>query len=488
MTNGPNGLTGRAMRRLRIAALARTDGMTDGELMELFVAGRDEAAFEALVRRHGPMVLGVCRRILGDSHDAEDAFQAAFLVLVRRAASIVPREQVANWLYGVAYRTASKARSMNAKRRAKEARAPHRPAQVAPDDGALRDLLPVLDRELQALPDKYRLAIVLCDLEGKPRKEAARHLGWPEGTLSSRLATGRKLLARRLERRGHGLPAAGLPLLLAHAAPEAVPLALVATTVRIGLIVAAGQGLAGAGTTVAGLADAVLQGMLSVKLKVMLPVLVTCALVLAGVRCFDGQPDRPRGDAPVSVPAALSPPAPMPVARAIALAVDSLNPPAPLRLGEAPKGALPPPPAPPIGEPPPAMNTARVVVVCAETVTVIDGEPELDAWLRPAKRKGFVVMSRIADSGAFPPTCAIGPGMPQPCGRMVAISSGDLQGRPGRLVIVVGGACDGAPAEETVFVVADRVMRIRVPAMLPQPPTTGRPRGIRGWSAESDAG
>src|SRR5258708_3548360 len=132
MTNGP---TVRAIRRLHSAALARGIEMTDGQLLESFTSRKDEAAFEALVLRHGPMVLGVCRRILGDSHDAEDAFQAVFLVLVRKAASVVPRELVANWLYGVAFRTANKARVMKATRRAKELHARDRPPpEEAPAD------------------------------------------------------------------------------------------------------------------------------------------------------------------------------------------------------------------------------------------------------------------------------------------------------------------------------------------------------------------
>ena len=155
-------------------------------------ASKDEAAFEALVRRHGPMVLGVCRRVLRNHHDAEDAFQATFLVLVRKAASIVPREMVANWLYGVAYRTALKARSMIARQRVRERQVTEMPEpEAAEPDDCWRDLQPLLDQELSRLPDKYRVPIVLCDLEGKTGKEAARQLGWPEGTVASRLARGR---------------------------------------------------------------------------------------------------------------------------------------------------------------------------------------------------------------------------------------------------------------------------------------------------------
>src|SRR5262249_40654397 len=154
---------------------------TDGELLESFVTRRDQAAFETLVRRHGPMVLGVCRRVLRNEADAEDAFQATFLVLVPRAASIRPPGMVGNWLYGVAHRTALKARARRAKRLAKEREAA---ARLKPEGrGETWEGLPaLLDQELKTLPGIYRAAIVLCDLEGKSLQEAARHLGCPPGT------------------------------------------------------------------------------------------------------------------------------------------------------------------------------------------------------------------------------------------------------------------------------------------------------------------
>jgi RNA polymerase sigma factor (sigma-70 family) len=191
------------LRHLRRAALLTAgEGPSDTQLLDAFLVRRDEAAFEALLRRHGPMVLGVCRRVLRNWHDAEDAFQATFLVLARQAASIRTRHVVASWLYGVAYRTAMKARAMNAKRRAKERQASEMAPSEASEDGANEELLARLDHELSRLPGKYRVPVVLCELEGKSRKEVARLLGVPEGTLSSRLAYAKKLLSTRLSRRG----------------------------------------------------------------------------------------------------------------------------------------------------------------------------------------------------------------------------------------------------------------------------------------------
>src|SRR5207244_3033628 len=140
---------------------------------------RDEAAFEALVRRHGPMVLGVCLRVLRRHADAEDAFQATFLVLARKAASVVPREMLPNWLYGVAQQTAVRARAAAARRRAREKQVTHTPEPAAKPPAPWDDLEPLLDEELSKLPDKYRVPVVLCDLEGKTRKQAAGQLGWP---------------------------------------------------------------------------------------------------------------------------------------------------------------------------------------------------------------------------------------------------------------------------------------------------------------------
>ena len=162
----------------KIGLLLDDAGMPDGQLLKSFLAQRDETAFAALMRRHGPMVLGVCRRILRNSHDAEDAFQATFLVLVRKARSIGRPELLGNWLYGVAYRTALAARGAAAKRRLKE-RDMAKPEAV--EENGTQELAAILDRELVQLPEKYRVPIVLCDLEGKTRKEAARSLAGRKG-------------------------------------------------------------------------------------------------------------------------------------------------------------------------------------------------------------------------------------------------------------------------------------------------------------------
>src|SRR5438552_5423681 len=158
------------IEHLRRAVLLQDGaGLTDGQLLEHFISRRDEAALAALVRRHGPMVWGVCRRILRNYHDAEDAFQATFLVLVRKAAFVLPREMVANWLYGVARQTALKARAAIARRAGWERQAATMPEPAGREQDLWRDLQPLLDEELSHLPDKYRAVLVLCDLEGKTR-------------------------------------------------------------------------------------------------------------------------------------------------------------------------------------------------------------------------------------------------------------------------------------------------------------------------------
>jgi RNA polymerase sigma factor (sigma-70 family) len=202
------------------------DVLSDAQLLQRFCRQQDGEAFAALVRRHGPLVLGVCRRLLRHEQDAEDAFQATFLVLIKKAGGVDGRDTLAGFLYGIAYRTALKARSLAARRQRKEAEVAARTsAQWQPNEPPDLDA-ELLDRELSRLPDRYRLPVLLCDLEGKSRKEAACLLGCSEGTLSGRLARARKRLADRLRQTGTAgaLGAAGAVLSVAPA--------LLASTVR----------------------------------------------------------------------------------------------------------------------------------------------------------------------------------------------------------------------------------------------------------------
>jgi RNA polymerase sigma factor (sigma-70 family) len=261
---------GRLVQRLRQAALrADGGGLPDRDLLERFVACGDGTAFEAIIRRHGSMVLGVCRRVLGHAQDAEDAFQATFLLLFRRAARLGRPELLGNWLYGVAYRVALDARRSACRRRAREVQVQELPEREAPLQKTDRDVSAVLDRELSRLPEKYRTALVVCDLEGRPRSEAARHLGWPEGTVAGRLARARRLLARRLSGRGVTLATAVLR--------ADVPQVLRAATVRMVTDVLAGRGTVPA--RVVSLTEGAGNAMLTGKLKVWL---VLC-LVFGGV-------------------------------------------------------------------------------------------------------------------------------------------------------------------------------------------------------------
>ena len=256
-------------------------GLTDGQLLARFVAERDEAAFEALVHRHGPMVLGLCRRVLHDHHEAEDAFQATFLLLARKATSVVKRESVGSWLYAVAYRTALEARSVLCRRRLRERQVEEMPhPEVAPQE--VQDWRPLLDREIERLPEKYRAAVVLYHLEGRGHREAARQLGLPEGTLSSRLTKARRLLAARLSRHGLSLSAAALAVALSEgSAAAAVPAPLVASTVGVATLVVAGQ-LAAVATPAALLTQGVLKTMFLKKLSVLAAVLVVTVALGAG--------------------------------------------------------------------------------------------------------------------------------------------------------------------------------------------------------------
>src|SRR6266849_1374284 len=273
----------RIIRHLRSVALRQAGGgLEDAQLLERFLAERDEAAFEALVRRHGPMVFGVCRRVLGGRHDAEDAFQATFLVLACKAAAVRDRGAVGSWLYGVAYRTAGKARARAARRRVQEREAAV--SEARNDKPHHDDLARLLDLELSRLPDKYRGPVLLCDLEGASRKEAARQLGLPEGTLSSRLATARSMLAKRLTRRGLALASGGMSAVLAeNVASACVPALLIGSTVQAAARVAAGQAVTAAtSASVASLAKGVMNTMLMSKLKIPLGVVLAVGLVTLG--------------------------------------------------------------------------------------------------------------------------------------------------------------------------------------------------------------
>jgi RNA polymerase sigma-70 factor (ECF subfamily) len=197
----------------RSAGSADGPGASDAQLLERYAAAHDEAAFEALARRHGQMVLGVCRRVLGDAHEAEDAFQAAFLVLVRRAGEVRKGERLAGWLYGVAQRVAVRARAQAARRRDRERQGVPLDAVQAAGDEAPSDLKPLLHEEINRLPAPYRRPVVLCHLQGKTNEEAARELDCPVGTVKARLRRARALLGSRLAQRGLAPNGAAAPSL-----------------------------------------------------------------------------------------------------------------------------------------------------------------------------------------------------------------------------------------------------------------------------------
>jgi RNA polymerase sigma factor (sigma-70 family) len=269
----------------------------DEELLERFLARRDEAgeeAFAELVRRHGPMVLGACRRVLRDAHEAEDVFQATFLVLARKAAAVMRGESVASWLHCVAVRTAKEALLRAARRRAREERVSAPIRVYPPDDRLPNELRDILDEELARLPARHRGPVVLCELEGLSRSEAARRLGIPEGTLSSRLARARAQLRDRLAARGVALPAAAIASVLAREArAAAVPLSLLESTVEAAAGVAAGPiAAAGLSAPVASLCEGVIQTMLVAKIKGIVLAVGAVAAVVSGavVLAQSGQP------------------------------------------------------------------------------------------------------------------------------------------------------------------------------------------------------
>jgi RNA polymerase sigma factor (sigma-70 family) len=288
------------IQHLRRTVLRDGVALTDGQLLTDYISRHDGAALAALVQRHAPMVWGVCRRVLGNHHDAEDAFQATFLVLVRRAASLASPELLANWLYGVAHQTALKARATAARRKQREKQVTEMPEPVANQQEKWHELRPLLDEELSRLPGKYRGIIVLCDLEGKTRKAAARQLGCAEGTVASRLARARVMLAKRLTRRGLACSGGALAAVLSdQAVSAAVPNTVVNFTINTASLLAAGSATATRLVSVkaVALAEGVMKTMMFTKLKTATAVVLILGFVVTGAtiltcRTAAGQDDR----------------------------------------------------------------------------------------------------------------------------------------------------------------------------------------------------
>jgi RNA polymerase sigma factor (sigma-70 family) len=262
------------------------DESPDRQLLDRFVRGADGGAFRSLVQRYGPLVFGVCARLLGSEHDAEDAYQATFLVLARKAGSLRAPESLGPWLYGVAYRTALKARAQVLRRRGREEALGEPTCPTDADDLIWSDLRPILDEEVNRLPHKYRAAVVLCYFEGKTNEQAARILGCPPGTIFSRLATARDCLRRQLTRRGLTLSAVALVGLLTRSA-GASPADVSSEAV---LAFAAGRPI-GAGTVPAPavtLAEGVLRVMFVTKLKFVACVLLAIGVAITGAGVIAG--------------------------------------------------------------------------------------------------------------------------------------------------------------------------------------------------------
>lgn len=280
-------------------------GRTDGQLLQEFTAHQDEEAFATLLRRHAGLVWGVCRRILSCEADVEDAFQATFLVLARRAGSIRAGESVSSWLYGTAYRVALRAKKNRTRRQACERQAATRPCCSDTVEVARQELQALLEDELARLPAKYRCPFVLCCLEGKSRKEAAEELGWKEGTVSGRIAVARKRLQRQLASRGVQLSAALCTTALSpQVSLGGVPPALARATVEAALQAAASKGVLATGVSASAftLAEGVLKSMLPGKLKAASSAILLVAALGTGLvsACYGILSAAPRQPAPTS--------------------------------------------------------------------------------------------------------------------------------------------------------------------------------------------
>jgi len=311
---GDGTMTGDLLHNLDLLARAGpVAGLTDAQLLERYTGRRGESAeiaFAAIVARHGPMVLGVCRHFLGDANDAHDAFQATFLVLVRRARSVRFDDSLGPWLYGVSCRVAARARSDSARRRAREAGGVDTLAAPPDRDADRNDVQAVLHAELNRLPEKYRVPVVLCHLEGMTHEEAARTLRCPVGTVSGRLSRARSLLRSRLTRRGMGATAsAAVGAVLPRPADASVPPAFFKPTLQAAARLAAGQPVA---TPVWKLTQGVLIAMFLNKLKVVTGVACFGGLLALGAGYVAGQGPGPENSV-APTPKAANPPEPTPL-------------------------------------------------------------------------------------------------------------------------------------------------------------------------------
>src|SRR5579862_2410619 len=262
------------LRKVCAAQAARD--LSDAELLTQFLAKREDAAFAVLVQRHGPMVFSVCQRVLDDCHAAEDAFQATFLVLIRRAAAVHKGKPLGSWLHGVARRIALKARTQTLTRRSRERESSSMPRPEPLDDATWQELRAILDEEIDRLPEKYRAPIVLCYLEGQTHDKAARELGLPKSSLATRLCRAREMLRSQLVRRGITLSAAMVAGALSEKA-VAQPIAALLTikTVKAAMSVAAGKAVAAGylSARAVKLADEAIFGMGAIKEKLAILVL-----------------------------------------------------------------------------------------------------------------------------------------------------------------------------------------------------------------------